>query len=237
MRTILLVLLSLGIMSFIQTDKNKSAGCEDYLNDIKIELNKQWPENRTVNLIFHGHSLPAGYFKTPIVNTFGSYPYILLKKMKDQYPYAVINIINTSIGGENSLSGSKRFKKDALLHNADVIFIDYALNDRKLGLEKAKSSWESMISAALKKNVKVILLTPTPDMRINLLEPDNGLEQHAKQIRELAKKYDVGLVDAYEIFHSRAIAGDSIATYMSHINHLNEKGNALVADEIMRFFR
>ncbi len=113
--------------------------------DIKAELQKEWPGNRTINLVFHGHSVPAGYFKTPFVNTSDSYPYQLLKKVKAHYPYAVINIINTSIGGENSVSGAKRFKSDVLTHKPDVLFIDYALNERGVGLEKAKKAWELMI--------------------------------------------------------------------------------------------
>ncbi|HRN57022.1 MAG TPA: hypothetical protein PLL71_11250 [Agriterribacter sp.] len=41
-----------------------------------------------------------------------AYPYRVLKALKAAYPYAVINIINTSIGGENSESGAKRFATD-----------------------------------------------------------------------------------------------------------------------------
>ena len=42
---------------------------ETYLADFKKELSKQWPDNRTLNIVFHGHSVPSGYFKTPAVNT------------------------------------------------------------------------------------------------------------------------------------------------------------------------
>ena len=36
-----------------------------YLNDLKTEMQMEWPKNRTINLVFHGHSVPSGYFKTP----------------------------------------------------------------------------------------------------------------------------------------------------------------------------
>src|ERR1035438_8926749 len=36
-----------------------------YLADVCAELVKSWPTNRTVNLVCHGHSVPAGYAKTP----------------------------------------------------------------------------------------------------------------------------------------------------------------------------
>src|SRR5690606_25796608 len=118
---------------------------------------------RTINLVFHGHSVPSGYFRTPEVRTLDSYPYLVLKELKSLYPNAVINVILTSIGGENSVQGAKRFRQDVLTHRPDVLFIDYALNDRGPGPEKAKAAWEEMIGAALEQHIKVILLTPSPD--------------------------------------------------------------------------
>lgn len=230
-------LLFLIILSSFQRSDNSIGSSTNYLNEVKSELKKEWPKNRTINLVFHGHSVPAGYFKTPLVNTLDSYPYQLLKKLKVHYPYAVINIINSSIGGENSLSGAKRFKDDVLAHKPDVIFIDYALNDRGVGLEKAKKSWEQMIRKALKKDMKVILLTPSPDQRVDMMDSNNELEQHALQIKEISKKYGVGLIDSYEIFRQKVISGDSISKYMSQVNHPNEKGHALIAKEIFGFFK
>jgi acyl-CoA thioesterase-1 len=204
------------------------------LDDIKKQLRKEWPNNRTLNLVFHGHSVPAGYFNTPIVNTFESYPYQLLKELKDRYPYAVINIINTSIGGENSISGENRFESDVIIHKPDVLFIDYALNDGDLN--KSSEAWEKMIKRALQSDIKIILLTPSPNQRIPILEPNNSLEKHAVQIRGLAKKYGVGLVDSYAKFRQISASGDTISNYMSHVNHPNLKGNRLIADEIMKYF-
>ena len=116
MKKIFFIILSLGLISWQSNKKSEIANSSDYLNDIKTELNKEWPGNRTINLVFHGHSVPAGYFTTPVVNTLDSYPFLLLKDLKELYPFAVINIINTSIGGENSVSGAERFEAEVLIH-------------------------------------------------------------------------------------------------------------------------
>jgi acyl-CoA thioesterase I len=217
--------------------KNTLENSSDYLKDIKAELKKEWPNNRAINLVFHGHSVPAGYFNTPNVKTFESYPYQVLKQLKELYPYAVINIINTSIGGENSVSGEKRFKSDVLIHKPDVLFIDYALNDRSVGLDKSREAWEKMIGKALKKGIKVILLTPTPDQAENILDPKAVLEKYAQQIRDLSGKFGVGLVDSYETFRQVAVSGDTLSNYMAQSNHPNEKGHLLIANEIMKYFK
>jgi hypothetical protein len=84
--------------------------------------------------------VPAGFWHDHEVHTLESYPYLTLGKLKDQYPYAVINVIVTAIGGENSLKGQKRFETEVLNHKPDVLMIDYALNDRFSDINAVKEA-------------------------------------------------------------------------------------------------
>ncbi|GAC1593297.1 MAG: SGNH/GDSL hydrolase family protein [Chitinophagaceae bacterium] len=232
--TIFIVAIFLSLSSREQA--SKKADTLTYLAGIKKELTAVWPKNRTINLVFHGHSVVAGYQDKHEVHTFESYPYLLLRKLKEKYPYAVINVIVTAIGGENSLQGQKRFEKDVLIHKPDVIFIDYALNDMYIGLEKAKEAWEKMIEEALKNNIKIILVTPSPDQRIDILASGNKLELHAEQIRRLASKYHIGLSDPFTQFQKILREGGNIKNYMSHVNHPNKAGHEIIAEELMKWF-
>jgi acyl-CoA thioesterase I len=213
------------------------AQANDYLKEIKDELKKEWPHNRTINLVFHGHSVPTGYFRTPEVRTFDSYPFLLLKELKTIYPNAVVNVIITSIGGENSTQGAKRFKKDVLIHKPDVLVIDYALNDRKIGLEQSKKNLEKMIKQALKKKTKIILMTPSPDISVDFLKPGSELDLFAHQIKSLAAKYEIGVVDSYGIFKQVSEEGKSLKDYMAQSNHPNEKGHQLITNGIIEYFK
>lgn len=206
-----------------------------YLREVKKELKAVWPKNRTINVVFHGHSVPAGYWHEHEVHTLESYPYLVLKRLKEVYPYAVVNTIVTAIGGENSQKGNARFEDEVLVHQPDVLLIDYALNDRPLGLEKAEAAWEGMIEKALARGVKVILLTPSPDQRVDITAADNILEQHAGQIRQLAARYQVGLADPFPEFQQIAAAGN-LKEYMSHVNHPNLAGHTLIAETITAWF-
>ncbi len=40
-----------------------------YLWKLCQMLKTHWPANRTVNIVCHGHSVPAGYFATSMVDT------------------------------------------------------------------------------------------------------------------------------------------------------------------------
>lgn len=222
--------------SLLEAQTTFIADSATYLSEIKKELVTQWPKNRTINLVFHGHSVPAGFWHDHEVHTLESYPYLTLGKLKEQYPYAVINVIVTAIGGENSLKGQKRFETEVLNHKPDVLFIDYALNDRFSDIIAVKEAWEKMIQAALAQKIKVILLTPSPDQRLDIFKTSNPLEVHVQQIKQLAEKYHIGLADPYEQFKKVAARGELI-NYMSHVNHPNKKGHELIVNELLKWIK
>jgi lysophospholipase L1-like esterase len=215
-------------------EPNHPADPATYLAGLVELMTVKWPKNRTINIVCHGHSVPAGYARTPLVDTFNAYPHLLHRGLKQRFPFAVINVIVTAIGGEAANSGERRFARDVLTHKPDLITIDYALNDRHLGLEKAKAAWVSMIQQA--KGTKVILLTPTADQSAKLDNLADPLNQHAEQIRVLAAEHGVGLVDSLAAFKRRLAAGDALPDLMAQQNHPNRKGHDLVVAELLRWF-
>lgn len=204
-----------------------------YLADLVRELDVPWPKNRTIHIVCHGHSVPAGYTKTPIVDTFSAYPSLLHRALKEKHSHAVINVIVTAKGGENSREGAKRFQRDVLSLRPDVVFLDYALNDRNIGLAEAERHWETMILAAKAAGIKVVLLTPTGDRTANMRSSDDPLAQHAAQIRALAAKHQVALVDSFRAYQNWLQQGKPLDELMSHVNHPSRRGHELVLQEIM----
>ncbi len=209
-----------------------------YLSEITKVLSTHWPENRTVNIVCHGHSVPAGYFATPMVDSLNAYPHLLHVGLKHRFPFAVINVIVTAIGGENSESGAGRFERDVLCHRPDIITIDYGLNDRGIGLESARVAWSTMIQAGVGSGAKVILLTPTPD--VTQAPTYDGadrdlLSDHAEQIRRLAAENGIGLADSFAACQDYVTIRD-LSDILSSGNHPNRTGHELVVRELMRWF-
>ncbi len=209
----------------------------EYLSPILDEMALHWPKNRIINIVCHGHSVPAGYFATPYVNTFSAYPHLLHTMIKERFPFAVTNVITTAVGGENSARGEERLEADALIHRPDVLTVDYSLNDRAIGLEAAAVAWERMLNKALDRGVKVILCTPTWDNSYYVRDENwEQLVRHAEQVRRLADKYDVGLADSFEAFNRHISAESDLPKYLSHVNHPTKAGHMLVAEEIAKYF-
>ena len=180
---LLFLLLAAGVGRAVAEDAVPAT----YLAPLVAELERVWPGNRTINVVCHGHSVPAGYFRTPHVDSLNAYPAQLHRILKERFPHAVINVIVTAIGGETSPRGAARFERDVLTHRPDLVCLDYSLNDRGPGLAAARAAWSEMITKARAAGAKVILLTPTADQRSNLLDETDALHQHAAQVRELAR--------------------------------------------------
>ena len=83
-RIVLFFILFLSLIMSL-TSKSQDVYVVDslhYLAPIKKELIAVWPHNQTFNLVFHEHSMVAGYQGNHEMHTFESYPYLLLKKLK-----------------------------------------------------------------------------------------------------------------------------------------------------------
>jgi lysophospholipase L1-like esterase len=204
--------------------------------DLRGKLEKKWPNNHEVRIVCHGHSVPAGYFLDGKVETFNAYPHLLHVALNQKYPNAVINVITTAIGGENALQGAKRFQTDVISLKPDVLTIDYSLNDRGPGAPAVLPAWKSMVEAAKQAGILVILLTPTPDLNEDILDPNANLAIHARQVRELARELDVKLVDSYQKFLDMKSRGIDLKPYMSQNNHPNRAGHLEVAAELEKAF-
>ncbi len=216
-----------------------AANIQTYFSDVVEIFKTYWPDNRLVNIVCHGHSVPAGYFATPFVDTFNAYPHLFHRALKERFPFAAVNVIVTAIGGENSAAGAKRFESEVLTHRPDVITIDYALNDRQVGLQPALGHWTRMIETARENRVKVILLTPSWDNEqiesFGSSKPST-LERHAEQIRMLADKHGTAIVDSFAAFERYAKDGQDVSKLLSWPNHPNREGHTLITTELMRWF-
>jgi acyl-CoA thioesterase I len=180
----------------------------------------------------HGHSVPGGHTVDPLMEIETAYPMVWRRKLVRKFPYRGINVIVTAVGGENSPSGAERFERDVLTLNPSIITIDYGVNDRGCGLKEAEAAWRQMIEQSLERKIKVLLLTPTFDVRP---EKEGTLDDHVHQISDLASEYEVGLVDSYHVFTRYIESGGHVNEIMSVAHHPNDLGHELVARELMRW--
>jgi acyl-CoA thioesterase-1 len=79
-------------------------------------------------------------------------------------------------------------------------------------------------------------MTPTPDTRARIDDPNDPLNQHAEQIKKLAQQYNTGFVDSLRAFREYVKEGGHLKDIMCQYNHPNRKGHNLVVKELLEWF-
>jgi len=69
---------------------------------------------------------------------------------RTQYPDAAIETINAGISGTGSDLGVFRVQRDALQHQPDLLFIEFAINDGATSSERIENSLEGIVRKALR---------------------------------------------------------------------------------------
>ena len=126
-----------------------AADKKDYMKDMMEKLRKVWPDNESMTVVCHGHSIPCGYMADNVTRPFDAYPHLFHTALAERFPHSVINVTVTATGGENSLSGAKRFKRDVLTHRPYLVTIDYGRNDMFLTEEQMRGAWTDMTTDAV----------------------------------------------------------------------------------------
>ena len=210
---------------------------KNYLMPILERMSRPYPDNHTVHIVCHGHSVPAGYKAIPVVDPFAAYPHQLYRLVKERYPFASLQVIVTAVGGEDAVHGARRMECDVLCHKPDVLTIDYALNDRYCGAQAAEKAWREMIEKGLAYGCKILLMTPNWDR--SCFRRDRmwqSLLEQAGQVRRLANAYGVGLVDFFDVFQRYEQAGGDPDDLLCAEDHPSSLGHRLLAREIGHWF-
>ena len=172
-----------------------------------------------------------------------------------------IELIGKGIGGNKVSNLLERYKKDVLSLNPDIVFIYIGINDvwHKYSFGTGtdiifyENGLKKIIGDLKSQGARVILCTPTvigenkgeftlvnQFKDIETMEIMNGdLDAYSDVIRKLSSELNTDLLDLREIFMNYISKNNpnnessGITTYDGV--HLNDLGNKLIADEMLRF--
>lgn len=165
------------------------------------------------------------------------------KGLADKY-----ELVGKGIGGNKVYDLYLRMEDDVLAQTPDVVVIWVGVNDvwhkRSFGTGTDPDKFEKFYTAIIKKlqakNIKVYLCTPAAigEKTDFSNELDGDLNEYSNIIRKIAKTNNCGLIDlrksflAYNLEHNKENKASGILT--TDRVHLNEKGNTLVAEEMLK---
>lgn len=193
-------------------------------------------------IVFFGDSITqAGAKKGGYIQKIDS----MLVVKKQQHLY---ELIGAGISGNKVYDLYLRMEEDVLAKNPDVVVIWIGVNDvwhkRSSGTGTDADKFLRFYSAIIKKlqnkNIKVILCTPAAigEKTDFTNELDGDLNKYAGMIRDLAKQTNCGLIDLRNAFLGYNVKNNPENKESGILTtdrvHLNDKGNQLVAEEMMK---
>jgi len=160
------------------------------------------------------------------------------KGLSSQY-----ELIGSGVGYNKVYDLYLRMDDDVLAKNPDRVFIWIGVNDvghkRSMGTgtdaDKFERFYEAIIKKLQAKNIQLVLCTPASiGERTDYTNSEDGeLNYYSGMIRNLAKKFNCGLVDFRKDFHEYVISHNPENKDKGILTkdgiHLNEAGNSFVA--------
>jgi len=177
----------------------------------------------------------------------GGYINIIEEKLTNKGIADKYELIGAGIGGNKVYDLYLRLEEDVLDKKPDIVFIYIGINDvwhKTSGIGTDIKKYEQFYSAIIKKikkaGARVVLCTPTViGEKLNNGNPqDADLNAYADVVRRLAELNNCSLVDLRKVFittlEKENLANKEQGVLTNDRVHLNEKGNNLVAEEMMK---
>lgn len=198
------------------------------------------PQKKT-RVIFFGDSITqAGVQGEGYINQLGGL--LQQKGLADQY-----ELIGAGIGGNKVYDLYLRMDEDVLAKNPDVVVIWVGVNDvwhksssgTGTDPDKFQRFYEAILKKLQAKGIRTVLVTPAAiGERIDFTNQQDGdLNLYSTFIRNLAVKYNTGLVDLRKVFLDYNLKNNPENKPSGILTtdrvHLNKTGNALVAEQML----
>ena len=156
-------------------------------------------------------------------------------------------LMGAGIGGNKVYDLYLRIEEDVIAKKPNIVFIYVGINDvwhKTSGIGTDIVKYERFYVAIIKKlqakKISVVLCTPTVigEKKNNANPQDADLNAYSEVIRRLAGTYNCRLVDLRKAFLDYEMANNNSDKESGILTtdrvHLTDKGNQLVADEMMK---
>lgn len=188
------------------------------------------------------------------------YVTLFRETLKRDFPDQQIEVINSGISGHKSNDMLARFKRDVTDHHPDLVTINVGVNDvwhnfkdaawqhrvpegnsgRGLMLPAYIENVGKMIDLAKAANAKVILVSPSLVYEDLNCAENKRLSQFVRAEEKLARERGVGFINLNREFHEvvgayQKFAGRSHLLLTIDGVHLNDQGNILYANSILKY--
>jgi len=174
-------------------------------------------------------------------------------------PGTKFEVINAGISGEKSTDMHRRFQKDVIDRHPDMVTLSVGVNDvwhnfrnpewtarvatgdsgRGVDLPTYIKEVDAMVTEAGAANIKMVLVSPTLVYEDLECAENQRLRQYVDAEHDIARKHHIPFIDLNAAFRQavkkyQEEAGEETLLLTVDGVHMNDAGNALMANEILR---
>ncbi len=196
-------------------------------------------------VVFFGDSITEAGIKP------GGYIDLMNKMIGEQKLESNYELIGAGVSGNKIYDLYLRMETDVLAKKPNTVIIYVGVNDvwhkQSMGTgtdaDKFEKFYQAIIDKLKKENISVVLCTPAAigEKTDNTNQLDGDLNKYSNIIRTLAKKNQLHIIDLRKTFLDYNLRNNPDNKEQGILTtdrvHLNEAGNKMVAEEMLRALR
>lgn len=198
-----------------------------------VSLGNTYRIEQKLSQALNGEKITVAYLGGSITEGVGGTPDTCYAKLSYNYiaeKYGNgdnVEYVNAGVSGTPSILGNLRVKKDVLDKNADIVFIEFAVND---GMDQLyKESYESLVRTILQQENE-----PAVILLFTVTKTGHTCQEHMSQIGEY---YGLPMISVPDAIQPEIETGRMTwADYSDDEAHPNSDGHKLVAEFISNWF-
>jgi len=196
--------------------------------------------SESVRYVALGDSVTAGWLEHGVLDSDAAYPALLRRRLASLYPHAMISVLNSGLGGDNTAGLLARLDRDCLRHDPQLVTICVGLNDARNGSDFVPEFRTNLtrIVNRLKAESRADVLLITPNTRGDALQDDGTVTEFVRAIRAVAREMGVGLADVHAVFQGAIRMGAAPADLLSNrVSHPTRAGHEVFVNALIEFFQ
>ncbi len=165
------------------------------------------------------------------------YVNLLESRLRERYPAANVRVLNAGIGGSSTPGRLPHFQKEVLDLRPDLVTLEF-INDMGLPEETMRKNYDEILRRVTDAGAELVLITPHFSMPTWMPLPNGRGPDPRKNVaflRRFAEENRVPLADVSKRWEQLEVMGVPYETLLRNgINHPDDRGHAIFADELMR---
>lgn len=200
-----------------------------------MKLEEYLAGKKEIVLGFLGGSITEGAGASSEERNFCS---LVTQWLTKQYPENSFQMVNAGVGGTDSSLGAYRVERDLLVHQPDVVFVEFATNDTDMSYDRGCATMEGIVRKILRRNkeTRIVFIYTLTRRLIERYYARGMAPVSVRAHQRIADAYHIPSLNMGRLLYDRMLQEHArVEEYLPDTSHPNDAGYAFYAEKIIEF--